>query len=83
MTAQFVERVDPSVLNMYSEELDRMQRRAAVQSKMMRMAAGMAKGMQPTMMRMMQGMVEYPPMVTILKCMSCDAALSVSLPSND
>ncbi|MFW9921238.1 MAG: hypothetical protein ACFFED_16670 [Candidatus Thorarchaeota archaeon] len=83
MTAQFVERVDPSVLNMYSEELDRMQKRAASQGGMMKMAAGMAKGMQGTMVRMMQGMVEFPPMITILKCMNCDAALSVALPSKD
>ncbi len=83
MTAQFVERVDPSVLNLYSEELNRMQKRAATQGGMMKMAAGMAKGMQGTMVRMMQGMVEFPPMITILKCINCDAALSISLPSND
>lgn len=83
MTAQFVERVDPTVLNLYSEELERMQKRAASQGGMMKMAAGMAKGMQGTMVRMMQGMVEYPPMVIILKCMNCDAALSVALPSKD
>ena len=83
MTAQFVDRVNPSVMEMYSEELNRMQNRASGQGRMMKMAAGMAKGMQSTMMRAMQGMVEFPPMVTILKCMSCDAALAISLPSND
>ena len=86
MTAQFADKVDPDIVSMYSEELERMQKRASVQGGMfggmMKMAAGMAKGMQNTMVRMMQGMVEYPPMITILKCMECGAALSLSLPSS-
>ena len=83
MTAQFVDRVDSSVVDMYSEELERVQKRASayggMQGRMMKKAAGMAKGMQSKMMQMR---VEYPPMITILKCMSCDAALSVKLPSS-
>ncbi len=87
MTAQFVDRVDPSIVDMYVEELDRMQKRTAAQGGMMggmmKMAAGMAKSMQGTLVRMMQGMVEHPPMVTILKCMNCGAALALSLPTSN
>ncbi|MDF1540315.1 MAG: hypothetical protein P1Q69_15580 [Candidatus Thorarchaeota archaeon] len=46
---------------------------------MMKKAVGMSRDLQS---RMMQMTVEYPPMITILKCMSCDAALSVKLPSS-
>ena len=85
MTAQFVEKVDPSIVSIYSEEIERMQKRPAAQGGMyggmMKMAAGMAKSMQNTWIHGMQGMVEYPPMITILKCMNCGAALSVALPS--
>ncbi len=86
MTAQFVDRVDESILTLYAEEFERMQKRASAQGGMfggmMKMGVGMMKGMQGTMAQMMKGMIEYPPMITILKCMSCDAALSVKFPSS-
>ncbi|MBN2228934.1 MAG: hypothetical protein JW779_05010 [Candidatus Thorarchaeota archaeon] len=86
LTAQFVERVDTAITDLYPEELERLQKRAAIQGGMyggmMKMAAGMAKGMQSTMIHMMQGIVEYPPIVTILKCMNCGAALSVDMPTS-
>lgn len=83
MTAQFVDRVDESILAIYSEELERAQNRASayggMQGRMMKKAVGMSRDLQSKMMQMT---VEYPPMITILKCMSCDAALSVKLPSS-
>ena len=83
LTAQFVERVDPAIVNMYSEELERMQKRYSVKGGMfkhtMRMTVGMTKGLQETATR---GMLEYPPIVTVLKCMNCGVALSVNLPSS-
>ena len=86
MTAQFIDRVDESVMSLYTEEFERMQKRAAalggMQGRMMRMAAGMAKGMQGQAAHMMRGMIEYPPLVTILKCMSCDAVLSIKMQSS-
>ncbi len=82
MTAQFVDRVDSSIVDTYAEELDRLQQRAASQGdRMMRVAAGTAKRMQDTTLHRMQGIAEYPPMIQILKCMNCDAALSVKFPS--
>ncbi len=85
MTAQFVERVDPDIVKIYSDELERTQKRADAQGGMfggmMRMAAGMAKSMHGMMLRTMQALIELPPMVMVLRCMECGAALSVEIQS--
>jgi hypothetical protein len=86
MTAQFVEHIDPSMMEIYSEELQRTQKRAAalggMHGRMMKMAAGMAKGMERTMFQMAKSREEYPPMVTVLRCINCKTALSLKLPSS-
>lgn len=86
-TAQFIDRVDAKIVDLYAEELERMKKRASIQGGlfggMMNMAAGMAKGMQGTMLKSMEGMIKYPPLAMIVQCMSCGAALSVSLPSQN
>lgn len=66
-------------MNLYGEELNRMQKRAAGHGEMveymMKWASSTGKGMQDMTIRIIQGIIEYSPMATILKCMNCDAVL--------
>ena len=84
MTAQFIEKVDPNIGEIITQHRQRMTSAAKDQGGllggMMKMAAGMAQGMQGMTDRSVQIMIKSPPMVNILRCMNCGAALSVSLP---
>lgn len=81
LTGRFIDRVNPALADMYLEELERMKRRAAVQGGffggMASLGIDMAKGMSGMMVKMYQGMVEHPPMVTVIKCVNCNVALDV------
>ncbi|MFX0100570.1 MAG: hypothetical protein ACFFCS_13430 [Candidatus Hodarchaeota archaeon] len=83
MTAQFVEVVDPNIIPLAQENIERQRQMAkgmkGFMGGMMGMAAGMAKGMGNMMVNMMEAQLQYPPLVTILKCASCHAALSVKM----
>ena len=86
MTGQFVEKVDPNMLEMYLQQRERMRNVAdehgGLIGGMMNMAAGMAQGMQGLMERTLRIQMKYPPFVSILRCVNCGATLSVKLPQD-
>ncbi|MBN2152634.1 MAG: hypothetical protein JW839_14365, partial [Candidatus Lokiarchaeota archaeon] len=86
LTGQFAERVDPALIDMYQASLDRQREMASRMGGffggMMGMATKMAQGMQTQLIQQMRLMQEYPPLVMVLKCMNCHAALDLSLPVN-
>lgn len=81
LKTQFVEKVDSSIIGMYIEEANRKLKRIDLQGLLpgaYKTEEGV-KGLQKNWIRVVKGMEEYPPLVTILKCMNCDAALSVTI----
>ena len=84
MTAQFIEKIDPNMLEMYIQRRERIRKAAkdhgGLLGGMMNMAVGMSQGMQGLMERTLRIQMEYPPLVSILRCMNCGASLSVKLP---
>jgi len=84
MTAQFIEKIDPNILEMYIQRRERIRNAAKEQGGIFRgllnVAAGMQQGMQGLMERTLRIQMKYPPLVSILRCMNCGASLSVKLP---
>jgi hypothetical protein len=86
LTAQIIDKVDPQIIEVYGEYVERTrnvaQNQKGIFGGMMKMAAGMSKGTMRMAERGFQIMIENPPMVRILRCMNCKAALSVILPES-
>jgi hypothetical protein len=86
VTAQFASQVDPSIVEVYRSNIERMKQIAKTQGGLfgglMGMGAGVSQSMQGLTTRVFEAMEKYPPMITILRCMSCGAALSVHLPES-
>jgi hypothetical protein len=71
---------------LYEKEIKRARKivksQGGLLGSLMNASAGMTEGMQGMANRQSKAMILHPPLVNILRCTGCGAALSVLLPSN-
>ena len=77
LSARFIDEVDPKIIECFQESIDRTQRMGqqmgGIFGRLSQVAANVARNVP----QHIQILIDYPPMVGIITCVTCDTLLSI------
>ena len=77
LSARFIDEVDPKIIECFQESVERTQRRGQQMGGFLGRLTQTAASMARHVPQHIQILIDYPPMVGIITCATCDTLLSI------